>query len=65
MAMSLLPAFDTICYLHYKQLCDDTKVGEMVIKEAEGTIEVLKADIEKAIADAMTLTKEIDEDCQA
>ena len=49
----------------YKQFCDDTKVGEMVIKEAEGTIEVLKADIEKAIVDAMALTKEIDEDCQA
>ena len=44
---------------------DDTKVGEMVIKEAEGTIAVLKADIEKAIVDAMALAKEIDGDCQA
>ncbi len=59
MAMSLLPAFDTICYLHYKQFCDDTKVGEMVIKEAEGTIAVLKADIEKAIVDVMVLTKKL------
>ncbi len=41
------------------------KWGEMVIKEAEGTIEVLKADIEKAIVDAVTSTKEIDEDCKA
>ena len=41
----------------YKQFCDDTKVGEMVIKNVEGAMEVLKADIEKAIVDAMALTK--------
>ncbi len=54
-----------IPFATYKQFCDDTKVGEMVIKKVEGAMEVLKADIEKAIVDAMALTKEIGEDCQA
>ena len=46
----------------YKQFCDDTSVDKKrAIKEAEETIEVLKADIGKHTADAARLTREVAE----
>jgi hypothetical protein len=44
----------------YKQFCDDTGVEKKrAIEKASETIDMLKADIAKAIADAELLTKEI------
>merc|ERR1719188_2971188 len=46
----------------YKQFCDDTTVEKKrAIAEAEETIGVLKADIQKFTANAARLTKEIAE----
>merc|ERR1719188_1160174 len=46
----------------YKQFCDDTSVEKKrAIAEAEETIEVLKADIQKYATDAKSLTKKIAE----
>jgi len=57
---------EQVQFAAYKQFCDDTSVEKKrSIAEAEETIEVLKADIEKAISDAASLTKkiaELDED---
>jgi len=51
---------EQVQFAAYKQFCDDTSVNkERAIKEAGETIEVLKADISKYIADAAQLTKEI------
>merc|ERR1719287_407355 len=51
---------EQVQFAAYKQFCDDTSVEKTrAIKEAEETIEVLKADIQKYIADAARLTKEI------
>jgi len=53
---------EQVQFAAYKQFCDDTSVEKRrSIAEAEETIEVLKADIEKYIADAARLTKEIAE----
>jgi prefoldin subunit 5 len=53
---------EQVQFAAYKQFCDDTTVEKArAIKEAEQTIEVLKADIQKYIADAALLTKEIAE----
>jgi len=53
---------EQVQFASYKQFCDDTTVEKArAIKEAEQTIEVLKADIQKYIADAALLTKEIAE----
>merc|ERR1719453_2579369 len=53
---------EQVQFAAYKQFCDDTTVEKTrAIKEAEDTIEVLKADIQKYTADAALLTKEIAE----
>jgi len=51
---------EQVQFAAFKQFCDDTTVEKKrAIAEAEEMIEVLKADIEKYIADAAQLTKEI------
>eukprot|EP00403_Amphidinium_massartii_P037506 CAMPEP_0178435240 /NCGR_PEP_ID=MMETSP0689_2-20121128/33828_1 /TAXON_ID=160604 /ORGANISM="Amphidinium massartii, Strain CS-259" /LENGTH=422 /DNA_ID=CAMNT_0020057311 /DNA_START=85 /DNA_END=1349 /DNA_ORIENTATION=- len=51
---------EQVQFAAYKQFCDDTSVEKSrAIKEAAEQIEVLKADIEKATADAAQLAKEI------
>jgi len=51
---------EQVQFAAYKQFCDDTTTEKKrSIEEAEETIEVLKADIEKAVADAAALTKKI------
>jgi len=51
---------EQVQFAAYKQFCDDTSTEKKrYITEAQETIEVLKADIEKAIADADELTKKI------
>eukprot|EP00429_Kryptoperidinium_foliaceum_P020321 CAMPEP_0176036340 /NCGR_PEP_ID=MMETSP0120_2-20121206/17997_1 /TAXON_ID=160619 /ORGANISM="Kryptoperidinium foliaceum, Strain CCMP 1326" /LENGTH=420 /DNA_ID=CAMNT_0017369727 /DNA_START=76 /DNA_END=1334 /DNA_ORIENTATION=+ len=53
---------EQVQFAAYKQFCDDTTVDKKrAIKEAEETIEVLKADIQKYTSDAQELTKEIAE----
>jgi len=53
---------EQVQFAAYKQFCDDTKVEkDRAIAEANERIEVLKADIQKATADAALLTKEIAE----
>jgi prefoldin subunit 5 len=53
---------EQVQFAAYKQFCDDTTVEKKrAIKEAEETIAVLKADIQKYTADAALLTKEIAE----
>jgi len=51
---------EQVQFAAYKQFCDDTSVEKKrSITEAEETIEVLKADIEKYTADAAALTEHI------
>jgi len=51
---------EQVQFATYKQFCDDTSVEKTrAIKEADQTMEVLTADIEKYSADAARLTKEI------
>jgi len=51
---------EQVQFAAFKQFCDDTTVEkERAIKEATEKIEMLKADIQKYIADAAQLTKEI------
>merc|ERR1719395_1698 len=51
---------EQVQFAAYKQFCDDTSVEKKrAIAEAEETIEVLKADIEKYTADAAALTEKI------
>jgi len=51
---------EQVQFAAYKQFCDDTSVEKQrAIEEAEESIEVLKADIEKAVSDAAALTKKI------
>jgi len=51
---------EQVQFAAYKQFCDDTTVEKQrAIEEAEESIEVLKADIEKAVSDAAALTKKI------
>merc|ERR1719174_1694781 len=51
---------EQVQFAAYKQFCDDTTVEKKrAIEEAEETIGVLKADIQKYTADAAQLTKEI------
>jgi hypothetical protein len=51
---------EQVQFASYKQFCDDTTVEKTrAIKEAAQTIATLKADIQKYIADAALLTKEI------
>jgi hypothetical protein len=53
---------EQVQFAAYKQFCDDTTVEKKrAIAEAEETIGVLKADIQKYTADAALLTKEIAE----
>jgi len=53
---------EQVQFAAYKQFCDDTTVEkDRAITEANEKIEVLKADIQKATADAALLTKEIAE----
>merc|ERR1719188_2084327 len=53
---------EQVQFAAYKQFCDDTTVEKTrAIKEAEETIEVLKADIQAYTAAAAKLTKEIAE----
>jgi prefoldin subunit 5 len=53
---------EQVQFAAYKQFCDDTTVEKKrAIAEAEETIGVLKADIQKYTADAAQLTKEIAE----
>jgi hypothetical protein len=53
---------EQVQFAAYKQFCDDTTVEKKrAIAEAEETIEVLQADIEKHTADAAQLTKEVAE----
>jgi len=53
---------EQVQFAAYKQFCDDTTVEKnRAISEANERIEVLKADIQKATADAALLTKEIAE----
>merc|ERR1719387_2994275 len=53
---------EQVQFASYKQFCDDTTVEKKrAIAEAEETIGVLKADIQKYAADAARLTKEIAE----
>merc|ERR1711934_1351810 len=53
---------EQVQFAAYKQFCDDTTVEKKrAIEEAEETIAVLKADIQKYTADAARLTKEIAE----
>merc|ERR1719253_186873 len=51
---------EQVQFASYKQFCDDTTVEKQrSIAEAEETIGVLKADIQKYSADSAQLTKEI------
>merc|ERR1719163_1872736 len=51
---------EEVQFAAYKQFCEDTTVEKKrAIEEANEKIEVLKADIEKYIADAAQLKKEI------
>jgi len=51
---------EQVQFAAYKQFCDDTTIEKKrAIKQAEETIEVLKADIAKYISDAARLTKDI------
>jgi len=51
---------EQVQFAAYKQFCDDTTVEKKrAIEEANEKIEMLKADIEKYISDAATLTQEI------
>merc|ERR1719217_477237 len=51
---------EQVSFAAFKQWCDDTTVEKQrAIAEANEMIEVLKADISKAAADAARLTKEI------
>jgi len=51
---------EQVQFAAYKQFCDDTTVDKKrAIEEANERIDVLKADIQKAIADAAQLGKEI------
>eukprot|EP00429_Kryptoperidinium_foliaceum_P081773 CAMPEP_0176215650 /NCGR_PEP_ID=MMETSP0121_2-20121125/16789_1 /TAXON_ID=160619 /ORGANISM="Kryptoperidinium foliaceum, Strain CCMP 1326" /LENGTH=312 /DNA_ID=CAMNT_0017554761 /DNA_START=63 /DNA_END=998 /DNA_ORIENTATION=- len=51
---------EQVQFAAYKQFCDDTTTDKKrAIKEAEETIEVLKADIQKYTSDAAELTKDI------
>merc|ERR1712187_553414 len=51
---------EQVQFAAYKQFCDDTSVEKKrAISEANGAIEVQKADIQKFTADAAVLTKEI------
>jgi hypothetical protein len=53
---------EQVQFAAYKQFCDDTSVEKKrAIKEGEESITVLKADIQKAVADAAELTKEVAE----
>jgi len=53
---------EQVQFASFKQFCDDTTVEKKrSIEEANGQIDVLKADIEKATATASKLTKEIAE----
>ncbi len=53
---------EQVQFAAYKQFCDDTTIEKTrAIKEAEETIAVLKADIQKYTADVALLTKEIAE----
>jgi len=53
---------EQVQFAAYKQFCDDTSVEKKrAIAEAEETIEVLKADIQKYATDAKSLTKKIAE----
>ena len=53
---------EQVQFAAYKQFCDDTTVEKTrMIKEAEETIEILKADIQEYTATAAQLTKEIAE----
>merc|ERR1719203_1784223 len=53
---------EQVQFAAYKQFCDDTTIEKKrAIEEANEHIEVLKADIQKDIADAAQLTKEIAE----
>merc|ERR1719387_2432595 len=53
---------EQVQFASYKQFCDDTTVEKKrAIEEAEETIGILKADIQKNSADAAQLTKEIAE----
>jgi DNA repair exonuclease SbcCD ATPase subunit len=53
---------EQVQFAAYKQFCDDTSVEKQrAIKEANAKIEVLKADIEKYLADSKQLSKEIAE----
>merc|ERR1719161_2864382 len=53
---------EQVQFAAYKQFCDDTTVEKTrAIAEAEETIGVLKADIQKYTADSAQLTKEIAE----
>merc|ERR1719460_2969130 len=51
---------EQVQFAAYKQFCEDTSTEKTrAIKEANEQIDVLKADIQKAAADAAQLTKEI------
>lgn len=50
---------EQVQFASYKQFCDDTTVEKRAIAEAEETIGVLKADIQKYTADAAQLGKDI------
>jgi len=51
---------EQVQFAAYKQFCDDTTVEKQrSIKAADEAIEMLKADIQKAVADAAALTKEV------
>ena len=53
---------EQVQFAAYKQFCDDTSVEKARrIKEGEETMEILTADIKKAVADAAQLGKEISE----
>merc|ERR1719393_1147345 len=53
---------EQVQFAAFKQFCDDTTVEKKTaIAEAEETIEILKADIQKYVADAEQLAKEIAE----
>merc|ERR1719382_110888 len=51
---------EQVQFAAYKQFCDDTTVEKQrAIKEGDEAIEMLKADIQKSVADAAKLTKDI------
>jgi len=53
---------EQVQFATYKQFCDDTSVEKKRrIQEADEAIDMLKADIQKAVADTALLTKEIAE----